>query len=262
MTQKLPVARSESVVMQQLEKETLLFDFEINKAYCLNETSSNIYHYCDGKTSFEELKRRYKYTDDLIYLALDELQKNNLIKGDKITHFAGMSRRDAVRKVGLGTMLALPVITGLIAPRAASAGSCSANTQTDINNCGSCGNVCNSANAIVACNNGNCQIISCSPNFRDCNFDPSDGCETNILTSTTNCGACGLACNINNGTGACVAGSCTIASCNSGFDNCNGSVADGCETNLQTSNIHCGACNRPCPGGQSCQNGSCVAPRP
>lgn len=123
MTQKLPIARNEAVAIQELERETLIYDFQIDKAYCLNETSTIIYRHCDGKTSFEDLKRRYKYTDDLIYLALDELQKNNLVESEKITHFAGISRRDAIKKVGLGTLVALPVVTGLIAPQAINAAS-------------------------------------------------------------------------------------------------------------------------------------------
>jgi predicted transcriptional regulator with HTH domain len=123
MTQKLPLARNESVAVQELGKETLIYDFKINKAYCLNETSSVVYRHCNGKTSFEELKRRYKYTDDLVYLALDELQKNDLIKSEKITHFAGMNRREVIRRVGLASLVALPLVTGLAAPHAAHAAS-------------------------------------------------------------------------------------------------------------------------------------------
>lgn len=123
MNPKLPNARNEAVAVQELEKETLIYDFEIDKAYCLNETSTIVYRHCDGKTSFEELKRRYKYTEDLIYLALDELQTNNLVKSDKITHFTGMSRREAIKKVGLGTLVALPLISFIAAPSAANAAS-------------------------------------------------------------------------------------------------------------------------------------------
>ena len=79
MIQKLPNTRNESIVVQELEKEILIYDFQINKAYCLNETLSIIFKHCNGKTSFEELNYQYKFTDDLIYLALRELQQKNLI---------------------------------------------------------------------------------------------------------------------------------------------------------------------------------------
>lgn len=122
---KLPKARNENIVVQNLADEVLIYDTNTNQAYCLNETSANIFNYCDGTTSFDELKTKYKYTDDLIFLALDELKEKNLLdeKAEYGTPFAGMSRREAVRKVGFATMIALPVISAIIAPSAASAAS-------------------------------------------------------------------------------------------------------------------------------------------
>lgn len=257
MLPTLPKAHNENIVVQELENEVLIYDFQTDKAFCLNETLSIIFQHCDGKTSIGELKRRYKYTDDLIFLALDELHASNLIEGKKSAHFAGLSRREVIRKVGLGTMLALPVITGLVAPRAASAASCAANTQNDINNCGSCGNVCNLPNAAANCVVGTCQVAACFPNFANCNGNPGDGCETNTSTSNTNCGGCGNACPVNNNVPACVNGNCTVGTCNAGFANCNNSPFDGCETNTNTSNTNCGGCGNVCTAGTTCQNGTC-----
>ena len=120
---KLPLARNRDIVVQTMGKEVLIYDLNTHKAYCLNETSSIVYQACDGKTSFDELKRRHKFTDDLIFLALDQLKEDNLIETDKsfVSPFDGMSRRDAIRKVGLASMIALPVISFLIAPTAAMA---------------------------------------------------------------------------------------------------------------------------------------------
>lgn len=125
---KLPLFRQQDIVVQQLDGELLIYDLAINKAYNLNETSKIIYEACDGKTSFEELKTQYGYSDEVIYLALDELKKNNLLQGEYSSPFIGMNRREVLRKVGLATMVALPVISGIIAPQAinaASAGVCS-----------------------------------------------------------------------------------------------------------------------------------------
>ena len=50
--------------------------------------------------------------------------------------------------------------------------------------------------------------------------------------------------------------------CNSGYENCDGNWATGCERNILTDPQHCGMCNRPCPvianGSSICQNGQCI----
>ena len=112
----------------------------------------------------------------------------------------------------------------------------------------------------------------------DCNdFDPSvnpgaieqcngvdDDCDTgvdedwNFSSDPQNCGGCGLLCPpAPNSTPQCVNGSCTLV-CNIGFADCDGSMANGCETNLNTSSNNCGACGVQCPVGMVCQNGTCV----
>lgn len=49
--------------------------------------------------------------------------------------------------------------------------------------------------------------------------------------------------------------------CPSGFGDCNGVVADGCETNIVTSNAHCGVCGNACDfpnASATCMSGACV----
>lgn len=122
--QKLPKARTENLVEQTLDKEVLLYDTITHKAYNLNETLSIVYKACNGKTSFDDLKRRAQFADDFIYLALDQLKRENLLADNSYNSpLSGINRRDVIRKVGLATAFALPVITGLVAPKAANAAS-------------------------------------------------------------------------------------------------------------------------------------------
>jgi hypothetical protein len=120
---KLPVARSADIVVQELGKEVLVYDLKLHKAYNLNQTSSIVYKACDGRTTFADLNRKHKFTDDLIHLALDQLRESNLIETDNqfVSPFSEMSRRAAIRRVGLVSMIALPFITSLIAPKAVDA---------------------------------------------------------------------------------------------------------------------------------------------
>ncbi|MDI1437587.1 choice-of-anchor L domain-containing protein [Polyangium sorediatum] len=68
---------------------------------------------------------------------------------------------------------------------------------TDEANCGFCNNPCSLAwtidkttdpptmgpppNGVAVCDNGVCALSACKPAFSDCNNDPSDGCEWNVL---------------------------------------------------------------------------------
>jgi hypothetical protein len=91
------------------------------------------------------------------------------------------------------------------------------------------------------------------------------GCETNVFNDPRNCGMCGRVCMAPNATMVCMGGTCQIGSCTPGWGNCNGNVADGCESNLQTDPHNCGSCGRICfaPNATmvcmagSCQIGSC-----
>jgi hypothetical protein len=140
--------------------------------------------------------------------------------------------------------------------------------ETSINttqNCGSCGLVCPSVpNATVVCNNGTCQIGACNAGFANCDGQFANGCEVNINSTVNNCGTCGAVCTPGPNVSAmtCVNGQCAIAGCNAGFRNCDGNVANGCETNINTSVNNCGNCGVVCTPGPrvttvTCVNGAC-----
>ena len=126
-------------------------------------------------------------------------------------------------------------------------------------NCGACGTACNRPNSTVACNAGSCEVTGCAPGFGDCNMDDADGCEVDF-TDSGNCGGCGVTCDLPNATAGCDMGACGIESCDAGFDNCNGSPADGCEAALDTA-TDCGACGTTCTLANAtagCDAGACA----
>jgi hypothetical protein len=126
-------------------------------------------------------------------------------------------------------------------------------------NCGECGRLCDYDHATESCSSGSCELIACEAGFGNCNSDVVDGCETD-LTTTDNCGECGRLCDYDHATESCSSGSCELIACDSGFDNCNSDIADGCETDLTTTD-NCGECGRTCQQDHttfSCTNGQCV----
>jgi len=138
---------------------------------------------------------------------------------------------------------------------------CEVSTRTDIANCGACGQRCNLANASPACSTSVCTVAACLGTFGDCDGTDSNGCETNLQTSTAHCGTCGRVCSFANGVAGCTAGACTLASCNAGFADCDMNPANGCETDLNTALGSCGACGRSCSFANAtavCRSGTCA----
>jgi len=124
-------ARSDELVVQDLPDEVLIYDLKSHKAHCLNETAAFVWNHCDGQRTAAEIARlmekqwRTPVTEGAVWFTLDKLGKAGLLQ-EQITlpqAHAGMSRRSAVRRLGLGALLAAPVVMSLVAPEAASAAS-------------------------------------------------------------------------------------------------------------------------------------------
>ena len=135
-----PIARKSGLVVQEVPDEVLVYDLESNKAHCLNQSAAMIWRSCDGNNSVSEIAKLVeaqaggKVTEDFVWLAIDRLSENNLLEKQMASTFAGQSRREVIKKIGLASMVAIPVIASLVAPQSAlAAQSC------NCNNPGQCG---------------------------------------------------------------------------------------------------------------------------
>ncbi len=138
------------------------------------------------------------------------------------------------------------------------ANGCETDTRRSDAHCGSCGAVCMGApNAAPVCIQGSCSL-TCTAGFADCDGSAANGCEVNTTAAPTHCGGCGRTCALPNATAACMASLCAVSACTSGFGDCDGNAANGCEVTLATDSAHCGACGRVCAAGQRCAAGACV----
>ncbi len=116
---------------------------------------------------------------------------------------------------------------------------------------------CSLANATPRCDtNGECDIATCVGNHRDCDRNKANGCEVDAGYDEDNCGACGNKCNLPNAVPVCSAKTCKILLCTGAFGDCDDKASNGCETDLMTSNAHCGGCDMPCSG--TCSDGVCL----
>lgn len=118
-------------------------------------------------------------------------------------------------------------------------GTC-ANTESDVANCGSCGNACAAGQVCTA---GEC---TCQAGLTAC----PGGC-VDTMGDGSNCGACGQACAPGQ---VCSGGGCA-SGCAEGLTQCSASCV-----NVSNNPQHCGSCGTACGAGVSCTGGACACP--
>ena len=164
----LPAARRDEIIAREVDGELLIYDHLRDKAHCLNETAAAIWKRCDGQTTAREiteaLAREHGGSVDqnIVWLGLDELRRKNLLidsqtwprassgsssSQEPLAGKSFLSRREAIRRIGLGAAIALPVVITITAPTPAEAGSCKSAGQP----CGTGGQCCSGV-----CSGGSC----------------------------------------------------------------------------------------------------------
>lgn len=114
-----PLARQEKLVIQEMPEEVLVYDLDSNKAHCLNQTAAFVWKSCDGQNSAAEIAARLerqtgkKVQEEVIWLALDQLNEKNLLREKLASKFEGQSRRAILKKIGLAAAVALPIASRL-----------------------------------------------------------------------------------------------------------------------------------------------------
>lgn len=127
-----PKFRANDMLTQELVGETLVYDLKRNKAFCLNNTSAIILKLCDGTRAIGEItntlskQTKTLVSKDLVLLAIDQFNSDDLLENTTVPEsaFGGMSRREVIRKVGLASVIALPIVSAIVVPSAANAQSC------------------------------------------------------------------------------------------------------------------------------------------
>jgi hypothetical protein len=101
-------------------------------------------------------------------------------------------------------------------------------------------------------------VASCTTGWGNCDGVAANGCEVDLTSTTSNCGACGAVCpSLPHGAAACT-GSCTLGVCAAGWGNCDGAASNGCEVNVSSDASNCGSCGHACGSGMVCSGSSCV----
>jgi Coenzyme PQQ synthesis protein D (PqqD) len=127
-----PIARKQGLVIQDLPDEVLVYDRDRDHAHCLNQTAAFVWQRCDGKNTTaqiaQSLGHQFNCTVDekIVWLALDQLGKNHLLDRQAALPptLMGMNRRSVMRALGLAAVVAVPLVTSIVAPTPAQAATC------------------------------------------------------------------------------------------------------------------------------------------
>ncbi len=138
---RVPLARSDELVVEELADELLVYDLKSDRAHSLSSVAARVWRECDGSTRVPAIAARLELDDQQVVEALDELARCDLLASGAQTD--GFSRRDLTVKVMKGAAVAAvgaPMIVSIIAPARASAASpipgCEA-IGSCLGNCGS-----------------------------------------------------------------------------------------------------------------------------
>jgi hypothetical protein len=140
-TNPKPTAKTERLIVTEIDDETLVYDRARDVASCLNSVAAKVWRRCDGETTVAGIAAALGEDERAVWLALHQLMKSQLlteaiaIPPDMTT---AKSRREIAGRLGLG---AAAFVASIVVPTAAhasclpSGSSCIFGTQCCSGNC-------------------------------------------------------------------------------------------------------------------------------
>lgn len=167
-TMRMPLARDEGLVVEELGDELLVYDLGVDRVHCLNPKAVRVWRACDGRTPVATIAADLGLDTEEVVRALDELDRCEFLAAP-VEANGGLSRRDfgvRVTKIAAATA-SVPLIVSIAAPVAAHAQTPSACVALDFK--GSCG-ICNQGGTPTAC------CCCHAPNPVGCAIDAAECC--------------------------------------------------------------------------------------
>jgi hypothetical protein len=151
--QNKPQTRRDGLIFRELDNEILIYDTDKDKAHCLNETAALVWKQCDGRTTPLEISRALSHQlgvtidERVVWFALKQLSRDRLLE-EELTPpavlTAGLNRREMVRVLGLAAVVAVPLVTSIVAPTPAQAATCLPMGAGCTTSAQCCSGICNS----------------------------------------------------------------------------------------------------------------------
>jgi hypothetical protein len=114
--------RRDQLIVEELGTELMVYDQKRNQAFCLNQKAAFVWQRCDGKTTIAEIALQLAQflgepvNEEVVQFALQSLSQDSLLEPSTSLPLvpAGMSRREVMQKIGVGTLATLPLVTALL----------------------------------------------------------------------------------------------------------------------------------------------------
>ncbi len=116
---QVPLARSEGLLIEDIDSEKVIYDTERKQAHCLTPLAAVVFDNCDGKTRVRDLPQRASellgdtVSEDHVRAALAQLDQRGLLA----TSSPRISRRDMIHKsAALGAAAAAATLIFTVDP--------------------------------------------------------------------------------------------------------------------------------------------------
>jgi hypothetical protein len=156
-------ARSAGLVVRDLAGETIVYDKDRHRAHCLNRTAAFVFRHADGRRTAAQIAALLGPGADehLVDIALEQLAAAALLEPRSGDAGHAPSRREVLRRVGLGAAVLVPAVASLLVPTPAEA----AATCIPAASCpGATSQPCHVGNPAAECSIYTCQGVGvCTP---------------------------------------------------------------------------------------------------
>jgi hypothetical protein len=122
MSADCPLARSEGLIIEELDGELLVYDSESNMAHALDPQVVAVWRACDGHSDTHALATGCETSEEKVRDTLARLGELGLLEGAQADQ-NGDTRRVALRKIGIAGV-GVATISSILVPGAAAQGSC------------------------------------------------------------------------------------------------------------------------------------------
>src|SRR5271156_5651203 len=105
----MPKAKTERLIVKEIDDETLVYEVSRHAATCLNEFAAKVWRQCDGDKSVADIADALGEDERAVWLALHQLNKSKLLVEEIALPpdmRTGKTRREIAGQLGLGAAVA------------------------------------------------------------------------------------------------------------------------------------------------------------